>query len=214
IMGIRCGICSAGKISHDFTVALKTLHQVKNTHLTRTESHFAQKHSIPRVYSSYEELARDSFCDKKLQLTFFPGERATKEEKPLAVNLKEVQELIATRLAHGGLLGLFAGVDEATVVTLKFCSVCTCTITAELPNEAVIVGTKGTIRVPAHMWCPTSLMGNGVETQYPVPEPSLPLNFIHSTGMCYEAEEVHRCLLHGTESIFFLAIFIKNSQGL
>ncbi|XP_016315832.1 trans-1,2-dihydrobenzene-1,2-diol dehydrogenase-like [Sinocyclocheilus anshuiensis] len=51
-------------------------------------------------------------------------------------------------------------------------------------------------QVPAHMWCPTSLMGNGVETQYPVPEPSLPLNFIHSTGMCYEAEEVHRCLLH------------------
>ncbi|XP_016141204.1 trans-1,2-dihydrobenzene-1,2-diol dehydrogenase [Sinocyclocheilus grahami] len=96
---------------------------------------------------------------------------------------------------------LDTGVDEAMVVTLKFSgqrlAVCTCTITAELPNEAVIVGTKGTIKVPAHMWCPTSLMVNGVETQYPVPEPSLPLNFINSTGMCYEAEEVRRCLLHG-----------------
>ncbi len=49
------------------------------------------------------------------------------------------------------------------------------------------------------MWCPTSLMVNGVETQYPVPEPSLPLNFINSTGMCYEAEEVRRCLLNGTQ---------------
>ncbi|XP_042631678.1 trans-1,2-dihydrobenzene-1,2-diol dehydrogenase [Cyprinus carpio] len=47
------------------------------------------------------------------------------------------------------------------------------------------------------MWCPTSLMVNGVETQYPVPEPALPLNFINSTGMCYEAEEVRRCLLAG-----------------
>lgn len=54
-------------------------------------------------------------------------------------------------------------------------------------------------QVPAHMWCPTSLMVNGVETQYPVPEPALPLNFINSTGMCYEAEEVRRCLLAGAE---------------
>lgn len=38
---------------------------------------------------------------------------------------------------------------------------------------------------------------NGKETQFPVPEPCLPLNFLHSTGMCYEAEEVRQCLLKG-----------------
>lgn len=48
------------------------------------------------------------------------------------------------------------------------------------------------------MWCPTSLVVNGKETQYPVPEPYLPLNFTNSTGMRYEAEEVRQCLLKGT----------------
>lgn len=47
------------------------------------------------------------------------------------------------------------------------------------------------------MWCPTALVVNGKETQYPVPEPYLPLNFLNSTGMRYEAEEVRQCLLKG-----------------
>lgn len=47
------------------------------------------------------------------------------------------------------------------------------------------------------MWCPTSLVVNEKETQYPVPEPGLPLNFLNSTGMRYEAEEVRQCLLKG-----------------
>lgn len=49
------------------------------------------------------------------------------------------------------------------------------------------------------MWSPTSLIVNGKETQYPVPEPYLPLNFINSTGMRYEAEEVRQCLLKGED---------------
>lgn len=48
------------------------------------------------------------------------------------------------------------------------------------------------------MWCPTSLEVNGKETKYPLPEPYLPLNFLNSTGMRYEAEEVRQCLLKGT----------------
>ncbi|KAL1007202.1 hypothetical protein UPYG_G00083390 [Umbra pygmaea] len=95
-----------------------------------------------------------------------------------------------------------ACVDECMVVTLKFSrnrmAVFTCSVAVDFPNDAVIVGTNGTIRVPEHMWCPTSLVVNGKETQYPVPEPYLPLNFINSTGMCYEAEEVRQCLLKGT----------------
>lgn len=50
-----------------------------------------------------------------------------------------------------------AGVDESMVVTLKFSqdrlAVCTCTIAVELPSEAVIFGTKGTIRVSARDGC-------------------------------------------------------------
>ncbi|XP_043092157.1 trans-1,2-dihydrobenzene-1,2-diol dehydrogenase isoform X2 [Puntigrus tetrazona] len=299
-MAIRWGICSAGKISNDFTVALRTLpaenHQVLAV-AARDLKHaqeFALKHSIPRSYGSYEDLAKDPEIDVvyvgsihphhlSLGVLFMNAKKNVLCEKPLAMNLKEVRELISSAqdnrvflmeavwtrffpasleisrllsraelgelklvradfgvpLAHvprsvqrelgGGALldiGIYClqfvlmvydgekpetvratgvrldtGVDEAMVVTLKFSgqrlAVCSCSIAAELPNEALIVGTQGTIKVPAHMWCPTALLVNGQETQYPLPEPSLPLNFINSTGMRYEAEEVRRCLLHG-----------------
>ncbi|KAJ8340674.1 hypothetical protein SKAU_G00353070 [Synaphobranchus kaupii] len=96
---------------------------------------------------------------------------------------------------------LDTGVDEAMVVTLTFpqnrIAVCVCSIAVQLPNEAVIIGTKGSIRIPANMWNPTSLVVNGKKTEYPLPQPSLPLNFVNSTGMRYEAEEVRQCLLKG-----------------
>ncbi|TRY90176.1 hypothetical protein DNTS_033360, partial [Danionella cerebrum] len=100
---------------------------------------------------------------------------------------------------------LDTGVDEAIVVTLRFSgqrlAVCTCTISAELPNEALIVGTSGTIKVPAHLWCPTSLIVSGVETQFPLPPPDLPLNFLNSTGMRYEAEEESRRMSHADSQL-------------
>lgn len=46
---------------------------------------------------------------------------------------------------------VIAGVDETVVVTLKFSknrmAVFTCSSGIQLPNDAIIVGTKGTIRV-------------------------------------------------------------------
>ncbi|XP_048825555.1 trans-1,2-dihydrobenzene-1,2-diol dehydrogenase [Brienomyrus brachyistius] len=96
---------------------------------------------------------------------------------------------------------LDTGVDEAMVLVLTFSgnrmAVIICSIAVELPNDATIIGTKGVIKIPSHMWSPTSLIVNGKETQYPLPEPSVPLNFINSTGMRYEAEEVRQCLLRG-----------------
>lgn len=56
------------------------------------------------------------------------------------------------------------------------------------------------LQIPDHMWCPTTLDVNGKVTEYPVPEPYLPINFIRSTGMRYQAEEVRQCLLKGTFS--------------
>ncbi|KTF72292.1 hypothetical protein cypCar_00044342 [Cyprinus carpio] len=47
------------------------------------------------------------------------------------------------------------------------------------------------------MHCPTTLEVNGKETEFPLPEPGLPLNFSNSTGLRYEAEDVRRCLLKG-----------------
>nr|XP_046227942.1 trans-1,2-dihydrobenzene-1,2-diol dehydrogenase [Scatophagus argus] len=299
-MATRWGICSAGKISHDFTVALKSLppedHQVVAVAARKLEDaqEFAKKHSISRAYGDYEELARDPDIDVvyvgvihpyhlKTCLLFTNAKKNVLCEKPLGMNSKEVQEILASAkmndvffmeavwtrffpasveirrlLAQGDVgevkvvrsefgvpvtsvartvqkelgggamldLGIYClqficmvyngekpesiqamgvcletGVDETVAVTLKFSknrmAVFTSSMALQMPNDAVIVGTKGTIKIPEHMWCPTSLVVNGKETQYPVPEPYLPINFLNSTGMRYEAEEVRQCLLKG-----------------
>lgn len=54
-----------------------------------------------------------------------------------------------------------------------------------------------TLQVLGPMHCPTTLVVNDKETEYPLPEPCLPLNFTNSTGLRYEAEEVRQCLLKG-----------------
>ena len=65
-MALRWGILSAGKISHDFVVGLKSLpeteHQVVAVAARSLESasKFAETHSIPRHYGSYQELANDT----------------------------------------------------------------------------------------------------------------------------------------------------------
>ncbi|KAJ8406566.1 hypothetical protein AAFF_G00301400 [Aldrovandia affinis] len=102
---------------------------------------------------------------------------------------------------HATGVRLETGVDESMVVVLKFSrnrmALCGFSIAVAMPNDATICGTKGTIRVPSPMWCPTHLVVNGKETQYPLPEPTMPLNFTNSTGLRYEAEEVRQCLLKG-----------------
>ncbi|KAL3992730.1 interleukin 2 receptor beta [Sarotherodon galilaeus] len=300
-MATRWGICSAGKISHDFTVALKTLppedHQVVAVAARKLEDaqEFAKKHSISKAYGSYEELARDPDIDVvyigvihpyhlNTCLLFTNAKKNVLCEKPLAMNTKEVQQILASAkkndvflmeavwtrffpvsveirrlLAQGELgevkmvrsefgvplmhvpravqkelgggalldIGIYClqfismvyngekpesiqasgvvhvetGVDETVVAILKYSknrmAVITCSSGVQLPNDAIVMGTKGTVRVPAPMWCPTSLVVNDKETEYPVPEPYLPLNFINSTGMRYEAEEVRQCLLKG-----------------
>lgn len=303
-MATRWGICSAGKISHDFSVALRTLapgeHEivaVAARYLQQAEE-FARKHNIPRAYGSYEELAKDQDIDVvyvgnihphhlSAGKLFMKSKKNVLIEKPLAMNSREVQELISEardnnvflmeaiwtrffpvshevrrllsqgdvgdvklvradlgaplthipRLAEkelgGGALldlGIYClqfvfmvfngerpesiqatghcidtGVDGTAVLVLKFSgnrmAICTCSITMMLTCDAVVIGTKGTIKLPHHMWCPTALEVNGKEMQFPLPEPSMPLNFTNSTGLRYEAEEVRNCLLKGlTES--------------
>ncbi|XP_036418925.1 trans-1,2-dihydrobenzene-1,2-diol dehydrogenase-like isoform X3 [Colossoma macropomum] len=112
-MATRWGICSAGKISHDFVVALKTLstedHQVTAVAARelRQAQEFADKHGIPKVYGSYEELSIDPEIDVVYVGTIHPHHLRVGQlfmnagknvliEKPLAMNAKEVKELVAT----------------------------------------------------------------------------------------------------------------------
>ncbi|MEE6482804.1 hypothetical protein FKM82_013344 [Ascaphus truei] len=109
-MATRWGICSAGKISHDFLVALETLpaqdHQavaLAARELKRAKD-FAQSHNIPKAYGSYEELAKDPNIDiiyvgvlhtlhRDAVLMFLQNKKNVLCEKPLAMNSTEVGEL-------------------------------------------------------------------------------------------------------------------------
>ncbi|KAK6294614.1 hypothetical protein J4Q44_G00354440 [Coregonus suidteri] len=299
-MATRWGLCGVGKISHDFSVAMKTLppgdHQIVAVAARSLEraQEFAKKHSIPKAYGSYEELASDPEIDMvylgvlhtehwRVGLLVLQAGKNMLCEKPFAMNSRQVGDLIAAsrkfnvflmeaiwsrcfplhrevrrllaedaigevklvkayfgspqlhiprsvekELGGGALLDigvytlqfvlmvfngerpesihatgvlLNSGVDESMVVVMKFSrnrlAFCFFSIAVSLPNDATISGTKGTIRVLGPMHCPTTLEVNGKTTQYPLPEPSLPLNFTNSTGLRYEAEEVRQCLLKG-----------------
>uniref|UniRef100_A0A3P9BID5 Trans-1,2-dihydrobenzene-1,2-diol dehydrogenase n=1 Tax=Maylandia zebra TaxID=106582 RepID=A0A3P9BID5_9CICH len=98
---------------------------------------------------------------------------------------------------------LDSGVDESVVVTMKFSrkrmALCAFSIAARLPNDAVIAGTKGPLKyVLGPMHCPTKLVVNDKETEYPLPEPCLPLNITNCAGLHYEAGEVRQRLLKGS----------------
>ncbi|XP_014911138.1 uncharacterized protein LOC106961727 isoform X10 [Poecilia latipinna] len=305
-MATRWGICSVGKISHDFTVALKTLpaedHQVVAVAARKLEDaqEFSRKHNISKAYGSYEELARDPDvdvvyvgvvhpCHLNACKLFINAKKNVLCEKPLAMNTKEVKEILDSAkknnvflmevawtrffpasveirkllaeeyigevkmvradfgvplfhvprsdqkdLGGGALLGLGisclqfismvynrekpesiqasgicleTGVDESVAVILQYSknrmAMFTCSAGVHLHGEAFIAGTNGIIEVLSPMWCPTALVVNEKVTQYPVPEPHLPLNFTYSTGMRYEAEEVRQCLLKGNETSAF-----------
>ncbi|KZC13216.1 PREDICTED: trans-1,2-dihydrobenzene-1,2-diol dehydrogenase-like [Dufourea novaeangliae] len=87
---------------------------------------------------------------------------------------------------------LYKGNRTATIITHSV---------VDLPNEAYIIGTKGTIRVP-QFWCPTTvILPNGETVNTLLPEGRHKFNFTNSAGLMYEANEVRECILKGmTES--------------
>uniref|UniRef100_A0A8C7G9I5 Trans-1,2-dihydrobenzene-1,2-diol dehydrogenase n=1 Tax=Oncorhynchus kisutch TaxID=8019 RepID=A0A8C7G9I5_ONCKI len=110
-MATRWGLCHVGKISHDFGVDMKTLaprdHQIVVVAARSLERarEFAKKHSIPKAYGSYEELASDAEIDMvyldvlhtehwRLGLLVLQAGKNMLCEKPFAMNFREVGDLI------------------------------------------------------------------------------------------------------------------------
>ncbi|GFG30314.1 hypothetical protein Cfor_01562 [Coptotermes formosanus] len=93
------------------------------------------------------------------------------------------------------------GVDTSTSITLKYKGGKTATVCThsrvKLPNEAFIVGTKGTIKILEPFWCPTSIITPEKTQEFILPTASKPFNFNNSAGLRYEAMEVRRCLKQG-----------------
>lgn len=71
-----------------------------------------------------------------------------------------------------------------------------CSTKAQLPNEAIVVGTKGTITIPT-FWCPMKMITPEKTIEIDLPKPNIAINFHNGGGMAYEAEEVRRCLQEG-----------------
>ncbi|CAG7826362.1 unnamed protein product [Allacma fusca] len=108
------------------------------------------------------------------------------------------------KIIAGGFLNEH-GVDLSTSSTLIFSGGRTATLVTnarvELPSEAIAVGTKGTLKLPFPMWCPTKLELPTETLEFPLPVTANFMNFGNSQGLSYQCHEVRRCLLNGlTES--------------
>ena len=93
------------------------------------------------------------------------------------------------------------GTDNLAAVTITYpggriAQLCY-SLLADLPCEALVCGTKGQLKLLKRFWCPTKLETSEGLKEFPLPTPYQPTNFPNSEGMCYEAEEVRRCLQEG-----------------
>lgn len=116
-----------------------------------------------------------------------------------------------TKIISGG--GLNAdGVDEGVSGTLIFSNGRMATFAssfvADLPNEAVITGTKRSLKIKKPFWAPEKLEevehGDRFEGQdggklhsLPLPEANLKTNYMNSVGLHYQCEEVKKCIEEG-----------------
>jgi dihydrodiol dehydrogenase / D-xylose 1-dehydrogenase (NADP) len=95
------------------------------------------------------------------------------------------------------------GVDESVSMNLLFsgkrlANVCLSS-KLDLPNDATIVGSKGTIKMNPNFWNGTELQVDQQTHHYPLPplRHDVRLNYTNSSGFCYEAREVRNCLTQG-----------------
>jgi len=96
------------------------------------------------------------------------------------------------------------GCDESASITLTYSAGRTATLLThsrvKLPNEAVIVGTKGKMVVRSPMWTSTELeLPNGQVRTWDLPTGAKhSFNFTNSANMAHESAHVRACLLAGS----------------
>lgn len=106
------------------------------------------------------------------------------------------------------------GVDVSMSATLKFQGNRTATVLTnsevQLPNEAIIIGTKGIIKIP-EFWCPTKAVLPQRVIEITLPKGAHKFNFHNSAGLSFEATEVRNCLLKGIyyKNLFQLTLLIN-----
>ena len=95
------------------------------------------------------------------------------------------------RVTAAGHLGQ-EGCDESASISLTYTGARTATLVTHsrvnLPNEALVIGTKGTLKLSAPMWTATELvLPDGSKKTFPVPPGSKhEFNFLNSANFAHE----------------------------
>jgi predicted dehydrogenase len=116
---IRWGIIGLGKIANKFATDLASIEHVELVAVAsrnlQNANNFAEKHTAKKAYSSYEELAKDTNVDavyiatphsfhKEHAILCLQNKKAVLCEKPFAMNLSEVTEMIQVAKENNVLL--------------------------------------------------------------------------------------------------------------
>ena len=116
---IRWGIIGLGKIANKFATDLASIEHVELVAVAsrniQNANNFAEKYNAKKAYSSYEELAKDTNVDavyiatphsfhKKHAILCLRNKKAVLCEKPFAMNLYEVTEMIEVAKENNVLL--------------------------------------------------------------------------------------------------------------
>ena len=116
---IRWGIIGLGKIANKFATDLASIEHVELVAVAsrniQNANNFAEKHNAKKAYSSYEELAKDTNVDavyiatphsfhKEHAILCLQNKKAVLCEKPFAMNLSEVTEMIQVAKENNVLL--------------------------------------------------------------------------------------------------------------
>ena len=116
---IRWGIIGLGKIANKFATDLASIEHVELVAVAsrniQNANNFAEKHNAKKAYSSYKELAEDTNVDavyiatphsfhKEHAILCLQNKKAVLCEKPFAMNLSEVTEMIEAAKENNVLL--------------------------------------------------------------------------------------------------------------
>ena len=164
------------------------------------------------IMTRLREMIREGVIGEVRMVEADFGFRATKEEEPLLYDpdfgggslldvgiygismasmiLGRPTDIVST--AHRGV----TGVDEQCAAVLRYgegqLAIVRSSLLVDTPQEAMIIGTQGRIRVEAPFWCPkamTVFKGEAIVSRIKLP--------FGGNGYHYEADEVGRCLRSG-----------------